>query len=219
MVMNNGEGDYVSSRYTPTVCTTSTNAERAFMWRTGTPPFHHRSHRPSSKIGRIRRFGRFRMRISTEGSAGERAGFDKPNFPTVPHNSNDEPEPPAAAATTLLHVFPDESRNAFYLFATQKQDPPQKGTHTHDFKRVALLPFVERKDAGESSLKSRILAGVFDVLSTTEYRLRRENDKKARDRFQESWQKALERSDELKFNQDDDEFDLMRFGRDDRREG
>ncbi|KAK2954130.1 hypothetical protein BLNAU_10947 [Blattamonas nauphoetae] len=142
-----------------------------------------------------------------------------PIFPPFPTTQMMSPNHPPPQPRRSLHVFPDESKNAFYLFATQKQDPPQKGTHTHDFKRVALLPFVERKDAGESSLKSRILAGVFDVLSTTEYRLRRENDKKARDRFQESWQKALERSDELKFNQDDDEFDLMRFGRDDRREG
>ncbi|KAK2955777.1 hypothetical protein BLNAU_9313 [Blattamonas nauphoetae] len=163
MVMNNGEGDYVSSRYTPT--------------------------------------------------ASER-DLTNPIFPPFPTTQMMSPNHPPPQPRRSLHVFPDESRNAFDLFATQKQDPPQKGTHTHDFKRVALLPFVERKDAGESSLKSRILAGVFDVLSTTEYRLRRENDKKARDRFQESWQKALERSDELKFNQDDDEFDLMRSAED-----
>ncbi|KAK2963711.1 putative lecithin:cholesterol acyltransferase family protein [Blattamonas nauphoetae] len=136
-------------------------------------------------------------------------------FPTTQMMSPNHPPPQPRHS---LHVFPDESGNAFYPFATQKQDPPPKGTHTHDFKRVALLPFVESEDAGESSLKSRILAGVFDVLSTTEYRLRRESDKKARDRFQESWQKALERSDELGFAKSDDEFDLMLFGRDDRRE-
>ncbi|KAK2948112.1 hypothetical protein BLNAU_16912 [Blattamonas nauphoetae] len=58
------------------------------------------------KSGESGVLGVFGCESRREGSAGERAGFDKPNFPTVPHNSNDEPEPPAAAATTLPPRLP-----------------------------------------------------------------------------------------------------------------